>query len=51
MFELNLFANIPPFCLPYFFYGLAFFFLGLAITINEINSSAWHLSAISIISG
>jgi signal transduction histidine kinase len=44
MFELNLFANIPPFCLLYFFYGLAFFFLGLAIAIKEIKGSELKLA-------
>jgi len=36
---LNLLTSIPSVCLLYFFYGLAFLFLGLAITVKDMRGS------------
>ena len=42
--ELNLFTNIPPVCLLYFFYGLAFLFLGVAIIVKDMRGSELKLA-------
>ncbi|MDI6744798.1 MAG: ATP-binding protein [Thermodesulfovibrionales bacterium] len=42
--ELNLFANIPPVCLLYFFYGLAFLFLGVSIAVKDMRGSELKLA-------
>lgn len=44
MFGLNLFANIPSFCLLYFLYGLAFFFLGVSIAVKDMKGSELKLA-------
>lgn len=43
--ELNLFANIPPVCLLYFFYGLAFLFLGVSIAVKDMKASELKLAS------
>ncbi|MBI5203304.1 MAG: hypothetical protein HZA11_00130 [Nitrospirae bacterium] len=42
--ELNLLTNIPPVCLLYFFYGLAFLFLGVAIAVKDMKGSELKLA-------
>lgn len=44
MAGLNLFTNIPTFCVLYFFYGLAFFFLGVSIAVKEMKESKLKLA-------
>lgn len=44
MSELKLFTNIPPVCLLYFFYGLAFLFLGVSIAVKDMKASELKLA-------
>lgn len=44
MFEFDIFSNIPPVGHLYFFYGLAFLFLGLSILSKDIKSSDLKLA-------
>jgi signal transduction histidine kinase len=39
MFDFRMFSNIPPVGHLYFFYGLAFIFLGVSITFKDLKSS------------
>lgn len=43
-FELKLFANVPQLCLLYFFYGLAFVFLGISIAVKDMKGSELKLA-------
>jgi len=58
MSEPNLFTDIPPFALIYFFYGLTFFFLGVSIAVKEMKGSElklagslWLLAAFGFLHG
>lgn len=42
--ELNFITNIPSICLLYFFYGLAFFFLGTSIAVKDMKGSDLKLA-------
>jgi signal transduction histidine kinase len=42
--DLNLFVNIPPVCMLYFFYGLAFLFLGVSIAVKDMHGSELKLA-------
>ncbi|PIP69891.1 MAG: hypothetical protein COW90_08265 [Nitrospirae bacterium CG22_combo_CG10-13_8_21_14_all_44_11] len=42
--ELNFITNIPSICLLYFFYGLAFFFLGASIAVKDMKGSELKLA-------
>ncbi|MDP2279765.1 MAG: ATP-binding protein [Nitrospirota bacterium] len=42
--ELSLFTSIPSICFLYFFYGLAFFFLGTAIAVKNMKGSELKLA-------
>lgn len=39
MFDFSMFSNIPPVGHLYFFYGLAFFFLGISIVFKDVKAS------------
>ncbi|MBI4688198.1 MAG: hypothetical protein HY756_10560 [Nitrospirae bacterium] len=45
MFKFDLFSNIPPIGHLYFFYGLAFFLLGLFIVFKETKTSDLKLAS------
>ena len=42
--ELSLLTSIPSICFLYFFYGLAFFFLGTAIAVKNMKGSELKLA-------
>lgn len=42
--RIDLFSNIPPIGHLYFFYGLAFFFLGISILLKDVSSSDLKLA-------
>ncbi|MBI1810742.1 MAG: hypothetical protein HYR78_02200 [Nitrospirae bacterium] len=42
--DLSLLTNIPSICFLYFFYGLAFFFLGTAIAVKNMKGSELKLA-------
>ena len=44
MFDFDIFSNIPPVGHLYFFYGLAFIFLGLSILSKDIRASDLKLA-------
>lgn len=42
--EVSLFTSIPSICFLYFFYGLAFFFLGVSIAVKNMKGSDLKLA-------